>query len=57
MTMWCERCGLNVTKEYIEEGCAYWECPMENRQVDVGDDLHRVLGEALAHKPTPEPSR
>lgn len=47
--MWCERCGNHVTKEYVEEQeCPYWECPMENKTVDVGDELHRVLGEALS---------
>ena len=46
--MWCERCGYNVTKEYVEEQeCGYWECPMENKPVDTGDELHQILGEAL----------
>lgn len=46
--MWCDLCGCNVTKEYVEEReCQYWDCPMENRAVDVTDDLHQILGEAL----------
>lgn len=50
--MWCERCGYNVTKEYVEEQeCPYWECPMENKPVNVGDELHQILGEALARNP------
>jgi hypothetical protein len=28
-----------------------YDCPMQHRVVDVGDDLHRVLGEALACAP------
>lgn len=46
--MWCERCGHNVTKEFIEEHeCPYWECPMENKIVNVGDDLHQALADAV----------
>lgn len=49
--MWCERCGHHVTKEYVEEQeCPYWACPMENGIVDVSDDLHTVLADALKSK-------
>lgn len=45
--MWCDKCG-HVSKEYVEEQeCPYWECPMENIVVDVGDELHEVLYAAL----------
>lgn len=51
--MWCDRCASNVTREYVDEQeCPYWECPMENPVVNTGDELHQVLGEALAKAST-----
>lgn len=51
--MWCDRCGQNVTREFVQEQeCPFFECPMENRVVDTGDELHQVLGEAIAKAKT-----
>lgn len=48
-TRWCDKCGYHVGQEYIEEQeCPFWECPLEKSPiVNVGDELHQILGEAL----------
>jgi len=43
---WCSVCGERVDAEIID-GCRHWECPMQNPVVDIDDELHQVLGEAL----------
>lgn len=48
--MWCKRCGLNVSKEFVEDGCSYWLCPVKNVPVNVDDEMHTILAEALKGK-------
>lgn len=46
---WCGKCGYHVGQQWIEEQeCPFWECPMENPVVNVGDELHQILADALA---------
>lgn len=45
--MWCDLCGYNVTKEDVEERCPYRDCPMPNNPVNVSDELHKILADAL----------
>lgn len=45
-TVWCETCGERMVVGDWDE-CRHFECPMKNRPVDTGDELHRILGDAL----------
>jgi hypothetical protein len=49
---YCPTCQEQVDAEIVD-GCRHWECPKLNRVVDTGDDLHQILGEALAAVSTP----
>lgn len=48
-TVWCDKCGFEVTETDIEERCPYWECDGEAamRVRDTGDALGQVLADAL----------
>lgn len=44
---YCDRCGDRQLPSDVKE-CRHFDCPMKNPVVDVGDELHKILGEALA---------
>jgi hypothetical protein len=45
---WCTTCEFHVSLEDLEE-CQDQKCPLHMPIVDTGDELHKVLGEALDH--------
>lgn len=44
---WCTICGFHVRMDDLEE-CQAEGCPLHMPVVDTGDELHQILGEALA---------
>jgi len=48
-TVYCEKCGFDVTESEIEDECPYWECDgaAALKVRNTGDALGQVLAEAL----------
>lgn len=48
---WCDICKEHIyPDDEVECECVYPDCPMPAlRAVNVGDELHQILGVALAH--------